>query len=126
MYFYFQGIVETPIGTQSSSNKTTPETPDKTEPPIREFAEFREKALEEEQKKKDEEKRKRAEDKKLKQNHQNLMNNVDQGGTENKTSEAAPHPNRMKKNFASLDCGAKVAGANPEAQSASNIITPSR
>ena len=79
MYFYFQGIVETPIGTQSSSNKTTLETPDKTEPPIREFAEFREKALEEEQKKKDEEKRKRAEDKKLKQNHQNLMNNVDQG-----------------------------------------------
>ena len=48
------------------------------------------------------------------------------GGPENKTSEAAPHPNRMKKNFASLDCGAKVAGANPEAQSASNIITPSR
>ena len=84
--------------------------------------------LEEEQKKKEEEKRKREEDKKFKQPHQNLMNNAE-GQAENKTSEAnpnAPHHPKMKKNFASQDCGAKIAGANAEAQSALNVITPSR
>ena len=32
----------------------------------------------------------------------------------------------LKKNFASLDCGAKIAAANAESQSATNIFTPSR
>ena len=32
----------------------------------------------------------------------------------------------LKKNFASLDCGAKVVSANPESQGAGNIISPAR
>ena len=56
------------------------------------------------------------------------------GQVENKTLETSVHLNtphkmplaRMKKNFASQDCGAKVVSANAEAQSATNVITPSR
>ena len=56
------------------------------------------------------------------------------GQVENKTLETSGHLNtphkiplaRMKKNFASQDCGAKVVSANAEAQSATNVITPSR
>lgn len=33
---------------------------------------------------------------------------------------------RHSKNYASPDCGAKVVGANPEAVSASSVLSPSR
>jgi hypothetical protein len=42
----------------------------------------------------------------------------------NATSDAPDKS--LKKNFASLDCGAKIISANPESQGAANIISPSR
>ena len=39
---------------------------------------------------------------------------------------AKPSDNKLKKNFASIDCGAKVVSANAESQGAGNIISSSR
>lgn len=109
---------------ETATNQTEPASAEE----IPSFREWTQKALEEEQKKREEEKRKREEEKKKMQ--QNLMNNAE-GSKENTTkamtdSNHGTHQIRLKKNFASLDCGAKVAAANAEAQSALNIITPSR
>ncbi len=123
--------------TNASIEDVTPaEEANKTEPAeeIPSFREWTQKALEEEQKKREEEKRKRDEEKEKKKREmqQNLMNNAE-GSKENTTrvslsdsNHGAHQISRLKKNFASLDCGAKVAAANSEAQSALNIITPSR
>lgn len=47
--------------------------------------------------------------------------NVTGGGT-----LTGPLKVRHSKNYASPDCGAKVVGANPEAVSASSVLSPSR
>ncbi len=89
--------------------------------------------MEEEQKKREEEKRKRDEEKEKKKREQILKSpavdsEAADGGQDKKKAdqETGMDPAKLKKNFASLDCGAKVVGANPESQSALNIITPSR
>lgn len=95
------------------------------------FSEWTQKTLEEEQKKREEERRKREEEKEKKKMKHSSHNGLEV--KENSTKITSPdHPSsssnqiRLKKNFASLDCGAKVAASNAEAQSALNIITPSR
>lgn len=121
---------------EAKENKTGPEIPS--------FSEWTQKALEEEQKKREVERRKREEEKEKKKKNLQTTSNQNggspasgstEGAKENSTRLAVPEPHvtnanhhtaRLKKNFASLDCGAKVAAANSEAQSALNIITPSR
>lgn len=96
--------------------------------------EWSQKALEEEQKKKEEERRKKEEEKKLQQAKlQKLTQANSEGAAEGNDTVAqnvAVTPpvlkKALKKNFASLDCGAKVVSANEEATGASNIISPSR
>ena len=97
------------------------------------FGEWKQKALEEEQKKREEEKRKKEDEKK-----KLLVNNAEggkgskefnktNGGLFTKDSVAGSTVSGgLKKNFASLDCGAKIAAANAESASASNIFTTSR
>lgn len=101
--------------------------------------EWSQKALEEEQKKKEDEKRKKEEEKLKKKQQQQLQQQLHhQGGA--KSSENVTYVKgsemtsdspagkvlNLKKNFASLDCGAKVVSANPESQGAGNIISPAR
>ena len=40
-----------------------------------------------------------------------------------KTNGVVPNGARLKKNFASPDCGAKIVGSNPESQGANNVIS---
>ena len=117
---------------EGKENKTGPEIPS--------FSEWTQKALEEEQKKREEDKRKREEEKEKKKLKNSGSSSTDTASAratpekENATRSSVPevHPGttpqiaRLKKNFASLDCGAKVAAANAEAQSPLNIITASR
>jgi sRNA-binding protein len=94
------------------------------------FREWAQKTLEEEEKRQEEEKRKKEaekEKKKLLMEQQQL----DEKDPENATVPVIPHHRHekiksLKKNFASLDCGAKVVGANPESQGSGNIISNSR
>ena len=88
-----------------------------SEPDILSFREYTQKALEEEQKKREIEKRKKTAATKL---------NHPESKETNKTIVTINSSGGLKKNFASLDCGAKIAAANAESQSASNIFTPSR
>eukprot|EP00095_Tigriopus_kingsejongensis_P006248 maker-scaffold1159_size58420-snap-gene-0.17 protein:Tk06248 transcript:maker-scaffold1159_size58420-snap-gene-0.17-mRNA-1 annotation:"protein osteopotentia" len=97
----------------------------KTEPDIPSFSEWAQKALEEEEKKREEEKRKKVEEKeKMKQKQQ-------QNGQHSPNDSPAPQTpataiKALKKNFASLDCGAKVVGTNAESQGGGNLISTSR
>ncbi|XP_059094284.1 uncharacterized protein LOC131889236 isoform X2 [Tigriopus californicus] len=111
---------------KGSGNPADDVTANNTEPDIPSFSEWAQKALEEEEKKKEEKRKKVVEEKeKMKQQQQ-------QNGKVSSSHHAPPPPSVMvpnkalKKNFASLDCGAKVVGANSESQGASNIISTSR
>ena len=101
------------------------------------FGEWKQKALEEEQKKREEEKRKKEDEKKKlllvnnaeggKGSKEFNKTNGGLGGLFTKDSVAGSTVSGgLKKNFASLDCGAKIAAANAESASASNIFTTSR
>jgi len=112
----------------------TPATPtlNKTaeEPEIPSFREWTEKALEEEEKKRKEK------EKEKKKNLNRVVVEGEAGSKENAThvnanvvtadSGIAWHQKVTKKNFASLDCGAKVAAANPEAQNGLHLISYSK
>ena len=99
------------------------------EPEIPSFSEYTKKALEEEERKREEERNKKK---------KNLNIGLEAGSKENITrvhantdsaevgSVASWHQKVTKKNFASLDCGSKVAAANQEAQNALHLITPSK
>jgi len=111
------------VEAQVKINKTTAE-----EPEIPSFREYTQKALEEEERKREE---------REKEKKKNLNNHIGEafGSKENTTGVNANtalvdsvnwHQKITKKNFASLDCGAKVAAANQEAQNALNIISPSK
>ncbi len=102
-------------------------------------SEWTQKALQEEQKKKEEEKRKKEEEKKRKKEEEKEKKKQQQllqgnGGADNDTAsvgddsaEQSPSAAKpMKKNFASIDCGAKVISANPEASGAGNVISTSK
>ena len=109
--------VEDGIDTRENvSESLTPEneTNPISEPDILSFREYTQKALEEEQKKREIEKRKKT------------THNHPEGSKESNKTVASIGAGGLKKNFASLDCGAKIAAANAESQSASNIFTPSR
>ena len=100
-----------------------------TEQEIPSFREWSQKALEEEQKKLEEEKRKKEEEKEKKKQLQQQQQKLNENkNAEKVTSVESPQETAkaLKKNFASLDCGAKVVSANPESQGAGNIISPSR
>lgn len=114
---------------------TPPPPPSANEAEIPSFREWTQKALEEEQKKREEEKRKKEDEKKKLL----LINNAEGGkgskefnktngvlGGFTKDNVASTVSGGLKKNFASLDCGAKIAAANAESASASNIFTTSR
>ena len=107
------------------------------------FREWSQKALEEEQKKKEDEKRKKEEEKLKKKQQQQLLQQqlLQQNGNKNTENITGAQDGsainldppagggkvlNLKKNFASLDCGAKVISANPESQGAGNIISPAR
>ena len=117
------------------------------------FREWSQKALEEEQKRKEEEDRRKREEKEKKQQqlqqqqqqhvgtdataevtggalkNPSAPNGDVQAGGDKSTPSQVPHTivtKSLKKNFASLDCGAKVLSANPEAQSPGNIISSQR
>lgn len=116
---------------EEEEKSETIEKKNKTEPDIPSFREWTQKALEEEQKKREEEKREKEQKKKQNGNGERSGENstvlASEGGQSSHAHHAIPvHLARLKKNFASLDCGAKIAAANAEAQSALNIITSSR
>ena len=83
----------------------------------------------EEQKKRDEEKRKKVESERKKQQDQMKQvktNGTSSDGAGDRDATVAVTPARLKKNFASLDCGSKVINANPAARGSGNIIAPSK
>lgn len=90
------------------------------------FSEWAQKALEEEEKKK-EEKRKKVVEEKEKMKQQQQQNGKESSSHQSPPPQTVVVPSKaLKKNFASLDCGAKVVGANSESQGANNIISTSR
>ena len=107
------------------------------------FREWSQKALEEEEKRKKEKKMNQQQQQQQQQQHQQqqqqLANGdravVDSNGNANqnipnaeengaKKVELPVVTKPLKKNFASMDCGAKVLSANSEAQSPGNVISP--
>ena len=105
---------EQPSSKQKEGNDTEPE----------EFASFRQWTLRQEEKKRAEERKKKEEEKEKKMHiEQQLPKTSDTNGRETHQQSVSI---RMKKNFASTDCGAKVISANIESQGSGNIITTSK
>lgn len=106
-------------GTVEISNEASEANRSSTsEAEIPSFREYTQKALEKEQKERETKMRKKT-----------TLNHQSEGNKEsNKTTNVNINSvaGGLKKNFASLDCGAKIAAANAESQSATNIFTPSR
>ena len=87
--------------------------------------EWAQKALEEEEKKKEEMKKQKIQNGAGSNGHGTVERNETDTAAARKPSHPSVEP-RLKKNFASLDCGAKVVAANAESNGAHNIISPSR
>ena len=103
------------------------------------FREWSQKALEEEEKRKKEKKMNQQQQQHQQQQQQQANGErgpVDMNGNahqktlpseDNAATKQEPPPvatKALKKNFASMDCGAKVLSANSEAQSPGNVISP--